>query len=211
MPQRIDPEAQARIAFGKLTTFLPPPSPPRPPVSWETTEAELGIELPAEYKRLYGVYGDVLWCNAFRLLGPSADEWDDLAARTRRARGDLLVPDQMVPQWQAAVPPGVSIEPAQLIQWGAHEGGDYLLWYPGPDSAVWTIILTNVHQSQWFFTAMPVTEFLFAWTTATLDLAGHDYFAVHRYLEGEKPYYEIDPLDGERAGAEPIRIQATTS
>lgn len=195
-------------AFDELTTFLPPP-PARPPVAWEATEAELGIELPAEYKRLYHAYGDVLWCNAFRLLGPAPDEWDDLAARTHRARGDLLPPEQLLPQWQPPVPAGVSIEPAQLIQWGAHEGGDYLLWYPGPDPAVWTIILTNVHQSAWLFTAMPVTDFLLAWTTGTLDLGGNDYFDVAHYLDGEPPYYEIDNPAGDLTGGEPIRVQAT--
>ncbi|MFB7719101.1 hypothetical protein [Nocardia sp. NPDC056100] len=152
-------------ALDDLKELLPPPAGYGRTFDWTAVEQRLGVtEIPQDFKLLFEAYGDIRFCNRLHMFRPSANEYIDLADVTFASRVHLAAEDIGDPATR--IPPGVSVTPATLIQWGASFGGCYALWDahdPNPDR--WTLVFTDADQIQWGYYDGTVTNYLVDWLT----------------------------------------------
>ncbi|MFF3412247.1 SMI1/KNR4 family protein [Streptomyces sp. NPDC002742] len=142
-----------------LSRLCPPPGGGRT-VKWAAVEKELGVELPADYKRLVETYGGGVFAGALWLLEPGCpDPLYDMVIQTAE-RGEILAE-----LWESGEdkPSELHEGNAGLVPWGyAEGGGHYLYWLvrPGVEPEEWTIILNEGRGPLWETYPMSCSQFL---------------------------------------------------
>ncbi|WP_280276602.1 hypothetical protein [Nocardia wallacei] len=195
-------------ALDDLQALLPPPPGYGRDFDWTAAQQRLGVTaLPQDFTDLLAAYGDVRFCNLLRLYRPSAHPYLDLADVTLAAREPLG--DDEFGELPTELPPGVSIDPATLIQWGGSFCGTYGLWDAhDPDSDNWTLVFTDIDRIQWGFYPGTVTEFVLDWLTGrTIPIP---MWNLDNILRGAPVFCEFyDPLDPTDTALD--RVEATTA
>ncbi|MGI5218949.1 hypothetical protein [Nocardia sp. CA-290969] len=195
-------------ALDELQAMLPPPPGSGRDFDWTPVQQRLGVTaLPQDFEDLLAAYGDVRFCNVLRLYRPSTQPYLDLAEVTLASREPLASDEFGEPPTD--LPPGVSVDPANLIQWGGSFSGDYCLWDAGdPDPDNWTLVFTDIDKIQWGFYSGTVTEFILDW------LRGHTtpipLWNLDNILRGSAVFCEFyDPTDLSDTALD--RVEATAA
>ena len=127
------------MTIGRLMAVVPPPAAPseafRGP--WGPVEAEIGRELPPDYKdfvRLYGgghFFAGAVLINVARATTLGARlEWQvPLVCDTFTALGDERISYRLWPEVDG------------LIPLGGTNGGDYIFWLPEGEPAAWKVVV----------------------------------------------------------------------
>ena len=122
----------------ELTSLVPPPDEPPPPVDWDAAHAELGVELPADYRALVERYGAGAIAG-LRLLVPGHPNRNvDLLRQVESQRWALR---QLVEQ-------GIEqpYEPDALLPWGIDEGGNVVWWLTEEG---WPVVANEARGEEW--------------------------------------------------------------
>jgi hypothetical protein len=122
----------------ELTSLVPPPADPPPLVDWNAAHAELGAELPADYRALVARYGAGSIAGLGLLVPGHPNRHVDLLRQIepqRRALQYLI--DQGIEQPYA---------PAGLLPWGIDEGGNVVWWLMEGD---WPVVANEARGEEW--------------------------------------------------------------
>ena len=153
-------------AFDDLVRLVPPP--PRPQWAegdWGAVAAELGLDLPADFKRLVGAYGAHRFADFLTpltpfggpdlLVGPAKRLLDQ--ERGFRAKHPDACPYPFYP------------EPGGLLPWAGTDNGDRVCWLTAGPPDGWTVVCWNPRG--WYYDAHPVgaVEFLAGWLSGRIS------------------------------------------
>lgn len=159
-----------------LERLCPPPGGARA-VDWEAVEAELGIALPSDYKRLVQTYSGGEFAEMLWLLEPGCPkEMYDLVAQT--AEREEILADL----WEGGEPkpPELRDETSRLVPWGYMEGGGHVLYWlvrPGVEPEEWTVVLNEGRGPLWEAHPASCSQFILevvAGTTTSFYFTDHD-------------------------------------
>ncbi|MHC5902907.1 SMI1/KNR4 family protein [Streptomyces sp. S6] len=150
----------------RLTELVPPPDTTLK--DWAVVEAQLGTELPQDYKDLVDTYGGGLFDDSVWLLEPGC----------ARPRHDLISMDAECSEtlrllWGRGEPRPAELaqEGARLIPWAYEdEGGEvlYLLSAPGRKPENWSVWINEGRGPEWEHHPGPCTSFLLALLTGEI-------------------------------------------
>jgi hypothetical protein len=126
------------MTIERLMAVMPPPTAPsetfRGP--WEPIEAEIGRELPRDYKDFVRLYGGGYFMRAVMIYVAGATTWGarlephvPLICRTFATLGDDQLPYRLWPEADG------------LIPFGATNCGDYIFWLPQGDASSWKVVV----------------------------------------------------------------------
>lgn len=142
-----------------LSRICPPPGDGRT-VKWAAVEEELGVELPADYKRLVRMYGGGVFAGVLWLLEPGCPDpmYDMLTQAAERE-------EILAELWESGEdkPSELHEGNAGLVPWGyAEGGGHYLYWLvrPGVEPEEWSVILNEGRGPLWETYPMSCSQFL---------------------------------------------------
>jgi len=132
--------------------LAPPPTPIDTAVTWPTVEAEVGFELPDDFKAFRESYGNGKICDFLWLLNPS-DAARDEYRLIRRARAILDALREFRGEKQGAiggVPFKIFPEADGLFPWAETDNGDAVYWrMSGPDPNHWPVVVSDSRASVW--------------------------------------------------------------
>jgi hypothetical protein len=122
----------------ELTSLVPPPGEPLPPVDWDAAHAALGVELPADYRALVERYGGGAIAG-LRLLVPG------------HPNGNVDLLRQVEPQrWalQYLIEQGIEqpYAPGALLPWGIDDGGNGVWWLT---EGGWPVVANEARGEGW--------------------------------------------------------------
>ena len=104
----------------ELTSRVPPPDEPPPPVDWDAARAALGAELPADYRALVERYGAGAIAGLRLLVPGHPNRHVDLLRQVEPQRWALRrLMEQGIEQ---------PYDPDALLPWGIDEGGNVVWW-----------------------------------------------------------------------------------
>jgi hypothetical protein len=130
------------MALNSFRQVVKPPSEPveaRERVNWEEIEAELGIELPSDYKEFVrdfgtGSIGHFLW-----VYNPiSENENLNLLKQTTAQLSGLRRLRNHAPEY---LPYALHPNEAGLLPWGVTDNGDLMLWRTEGPSDSWNVVI----------------------------------------------------------------------
>lgn len=123
---------------------------------WGAVEAALGVQLPADYKRLVAEYAGVPMGGFLWLLYPSANTNLDLLAQQRVRLAALRELSEGVE------PAGHPLE--TLIAWAITDNGDVCYWLAAPRDSPerWTCAVNAGREPKWEYFEGCATQFLVA-------------------------------------------------
>ncbi|MFF4342774.1 SMI1/KNR4 family protein [Kitasatospora sp. NPDC001540] len=177
LPPRLDPE-QRRFALetgtglAALRVLVTPPE--RPYLgsgrTWASLAADLGTELPAEYRTLMELYGSGQWGGHLRFHTPLRKGGDDFLAHVRTTCEDYPIFREDFPE---DYPLAVWPEPGGFLPFATGTYGDVLGWLtegPAPDRWPLTVLPRHVDQGP----PLPggLVDVLLAWLRRTLHAPG---------------------------------------
>ncbi|GAA2932848.1 Lsr2 family DNA-binding protein [Streptomyces enissocaesilis] len=144
-------------AFESLTRLCSPPDSTPRPVEWRSVEAQLGIQLPTDYKELATAYGPGRFADFIHIYHPHGytpyvDLTGPMPAKIRA---------QLQRDYDQGTHP-VPYDPRHLFTMGGTDNGEYLFWITDPQDApnTWRIAVNEARGPQWFTFDGTVTEFL---------------------------------------------------
>ena len=107
----------------ELTSRVPPPDEPPPPVDWDAARAALGAELPADYRALVERYGAGAIAGLRLLVPGHPNRHVDLLRQVEPQRWAL----------RRLIEQGIEqpYDPDALLPWGIDEGGNVVWWLHG--------------------------------------------------------------------------------
>jgi hypothetical protein len=122
----------------ELTSLVPPPDAPAPPVDWDAAHAELGVELPADYRALVERYGAGAIAGLRLLVPGHPNRHVDLLRQVEPQRWALR---QLIEQ-------GIEqpYEPDALLPWGIDEGGNVVWWLT---EGSWPVVANEARGEEW--------------------------------------------------------------
>ncbi|GAA1283061.1 hypothetical protein Psi02_30980 [Planotetraspora silvatica] len=141
-------------------------APPKSPVDagedWAVAEAELGLELPSDFKELVRRYGvgnfcDYLFTHPMRSL---IDSNLELLEANRLDRVEY-------PSWYRYP---LYPEPGGLLLWGATSSGDRLCWLTGGHPDSWPVVVWNPRDPEFLPQDVGVVEFIEAGVSGRTEL-----------------------------------------
>ncbi len=154
-------EGMRAMGLERLRSIVPPPAEPLEPGlpdGWPQVEAELGTELPDDFKRFTELYGSGKFDDFLYLLNPFAA---DPAGNLVGSRDTMLeayaetrakFPDRLpLPPWP---------EPGGLLPLGRSDNGNELYWLTEGQPARWPVVAFAGRSTQHEVHPHPVTEFL---------------------------------------------------
>ncbi|MGW6905841.1 Lsr2 family DNA-binding protein [Streptomyces sp. NPDC054940] len=151
-------------AIDALTRLCPSPAGAPTPIDWKSTETQLGMRLPADYKELAALYGPGRFADYLHIyhpLGytPYVDLTGPMPARIRA---------QLQKDYDQGTYP-VPYPPQYLFAMGSTDNGEYLFWIRGPseDPDAWRIAVNEARGPRWFTFDGTLTEFLVAVLSGT--------------------------------------------
>jgi hypothetical protein len=149
------------LGLERLRSIVPPPAEPLEPGvrdGWGRVEAELGTELPDDFKRFTELYGSGKFDDFLYLLNPFAA---DPAGSLLGARDTMLeayaetrakFPDRLpLPPWP---------EPGGLLPLGRSDNGNELYWRTQGEPATWPVVAFAGRSTRHEIHPHSVTEFL---------------------------------------------------
>jgi SMI1-KNR4 cell-wall len=148
--------------FDRLVVIAPPPvDPVTSRGDWSVAEARAGVSLPADYRRLIGLYGCGIFGGEVWLCSPFAANPNIELVEDGR---DLLNGDRDVRQLDPEdFPYPLFPEPGGLLPWGRTHGGDNLYWRTGPGPDEWTVVANGSRSADFAEFPGGVAAFLLAW------------------------------------------------
>jgi hypothetical protein len=122
----------------ELTSLVPPPDDPAPPVDWDAAHAALGVELPADYRALVERYGGGSIAGLRVLVPGHPNRHADLVRQIEPQRGALqYLIDAEIEQPYA---------PEALLPWGIDEGGNVVWWLT---HGSWPVVANEARGEEW--------------------------------------------------------------
>jgi hypothetical protein len=153
-----------------LRSIAPPPDEPLEPGvpdQWPRVEADLGTELPEDFKRFTELYGSGKFDDFLYLLNPFAEDpagnlvtgRDLMLEGYAETRGKF--PDRLpLPPWP---------EPGGLLPLGRSDNGNELYWLTDGKPASWSVVAFAGRSTDYEVHRHPVTEFLALLLSGELD------------------------------------------
>jgi hypothetical protein len=149
------------VSIERLTQLVPPPTSPTevgPLERWVAAEAELGIELPPDYRDFVVAYGSGLFAAFYVVYNPFAssplirlkDRVDKLCAIERQTKLSRIM----------NVPYPIYPEPGGILPWGCDENGNYYYWLTEGAPSAWPVIQNSVRGSGYARHDCSMTDFL---------------------------------------------------
>ncbi|MCT9009002.1 SMI1/KNR4 family protein [Streptomyces rhizosphaerihabitans] len=129
-------------------------------MEWAAVEEELGVELPADYKRLVRMYGGGVFAGVLWLLEPGCpDPMYDMLTQTAECE------EILAELWESGEDKPSELHEGNvgLVPWGyAEGGGHYLYWLvrPGVEPEEWSVILNEGRGPLWETYPMSCSQFL---------------------------------------------------
>jgi hypothetical protein len=122
----------------ELTSLVPPPDEPPPAVDWDAAHAELGVELPADYRALVERYGGGAIAGLRLLVPGHPNRHVDLLRQVepQRAAPAVLI-EQGIEQPYA---------PADLLPWGIDDAGNVVWWLT---EGAWPVVANEARGEEW--------------------------------------------------------------
>ena len=155
-------------AIDDLIQLVPPPHVPVDSTGdWQPVEAELGLELPADYKALIERYGVGRFVDFISPLTPFGDNpYVDLIRIAR-----LLAEDDEPFRQQH---PGISPypfypAPGGLVPWAQTDNGDRLCWLTIGPPEEWITVSWNPRDWTYDTHQVSAVEFLYGWITGAIS------------------------------------------
>jgi hypothetical protein len=122
----------------ELTSLVPPPGDPPPPADWDAAHAELGVELPADYRALADTYGGGSIAGLGLLVPGHPNRHVDLLRQVEPQRWALRqLIEQGIEQRYA---------PEDLLPWGIDEGGNVVWWLT---DGSWPVVANEARGEEW--------------------------------------------------------------
>ncbi|GAA2083106.1 hypothetical protein GCM10009759_00940 [Kitasatospora saccharophila] len=196
-PSRLDPE-QRRFApetgtgLAALRVLVEPPA--RPYLgsgrTWADLAADLGTELPTEYRALMELYGSGQWGGHLRFHTPLRKGGQDFVEHQRGTCEDYPILREDFPeQYPLAVWP----EPGGFLPFATSTYGDELGWLAeGPDPDRWPLIVYPRNVDQGPPLEGGLVDVLLAWLRGALEAPG-----LPRFGPDDDPaeYAVFEPFD----------------
>jgi len=150
------------MTLDSLQRIMPPPAHPYntgAPDQWPSVEAQLGFQLPQDYKDFINTYGTGLiagfmvivspWCPNYvdNLIG----DYNGLLTAFRLARERNLCPYPLFP------------EPDGLFPWGSDDQGHRLFWHQVGHPDKWPIVVGSPDGPFFWSYQQTLTDLLVAW------------------------------------------------
>jgi hypothetical protein len=130
-----------------LKRLVPPPADPQESEGdWETIEAELGKNLPQDYKAFIHSYGTGSFIGFINVSNPfSANRNVNLLDKNRRVRKVMQesVGEDKKTGYLRENRFELFLEPDNMLLWGGTDNGDYLLWRTRGMESQWSVIACN--------------------------------------------------------------------
>jgi hypothetical protein len=158
------------MSLERLRSLAPPPDEPLEPgvpEQWKRVEAELGSELPGDFKRFTELYGSGKFDDFLYLLNPfSADPDGNLVAAkdtmlAAYAESRSKFPDRL------PLPPYP--EPGGLLPLGRSDNGNELYWQTTGEPGRWGVVAFGGRSTSYEVHEHPVTTFLVLLLSGDLD------------------------------------------
>jgi len=144
-----------------LKQLMPPPAAPaesRSERGWEFVEAELGIELPSDYKEYISIYGTGSVDNFLWVLNPfSENKYLNLIDESKAT---LQAFQQLQRDFGETIPYTLYPEPLGLFPWAVTDNGDHLFWLRKGSPSEWAIVVADSRAPEWEEFKVSMTEFL---------------------------------------------------
>jgi hypothetical protein len=122
----------------ELISLVPPPDEPPPAVDWDAAHAELGVELPADYRALAERYGAGSIAGLQLLVPGHPNRYADLLRQVEPQRWALqYLIDQGIEQPYAA---------GELLPWGIDESGNVAWWHM---TGSWPVVANEARGEDW--------------------------------------------------------------
>ncbi|MCF2525747.1 SMI1/KNR4 family protein [Yinghuangia soli] len=140
--------------LGQLVSLVGRVPEARGPADWAAVEAELGLDLPQDYKAFADVFGAGVFNNYLAVFVP-----DTGAGLVRQVESfGSLMGNPMYRSMFAPYPTYPS--DGGILPMGASEAGDSFYWLPG-DQGNWSILGRTEDEPDWHRFDMSTTEFVF--------------------------------------------------
>jgi hypothetical protein len=185
-----------------LVRLVPPPEAPVDAIGdWALVEADLGLELPSDFRTLIQRYGRGQFQSFITPLMPFGQD-ATLVVEARRLQKDDQPFREDYPQ---SCPYAVYPEPGGLLPWAGTDNGDRICWFTEGRPDTWTTVIWNPRDCDYDAHAVGAVTFLHGWLSGQISntVLGrcHDaqpWFDPHRELshvylklsEGELPHSE---------------------
>jgi hypothetical protein len=122
----------------ELTSLVPPPDAPPPPVDWGAARAELGVELPGDYRAMVDRYGAGAIAGLRRLVPGHPNRHVDLLRQLEPQRAALrTLIEQGIEQPH---------DPGELLPWGIDDGGNVVWWLM---EGGWPVVANEARGEEW--------------------------------------------------------------
>jgi len=149
-----------------LVRLVPPPEAPVDATGdWERVEADLGLELPSDFKMLIQRYGSGQFESFITPLNPFGPH-PLLIADARRLQED----DQPFREENPELSPYAFYpEPGGLLPWAGTDNGDRICWLTEGHPHAWTTVTWNVRSCVYDAHAVGAVGFLHGWLTGQIS------------------------------------------
>ncbi|MEZ4373544.1 MAG: SMI1/KNR4 family protein [Polyangiaceae bacterium] len=123
-------------------------------MAWSGVEAQLGLQLPDDYKLFVDFFGAGTLIDFFHVFTPDArSSHTDL-----RLAGESMLAALRDIRESEGLPHPVHPEPQGLLPWGRDDNGNFLLWRTG--ASEWSVVIGAARDEKWVEYSMCMTDFL---------------------------------------------------
>jgi len=164
VPLRNYMEMSMASQLDRLVKLMPPLSPrPGNVVDWKLAEDVFGVTFPTDYKQFIDLYGNVIWCDAFRPFYPNTSSRAEcenskqhyLDVLSKMYKFDIITGDGV----RVDIPPYPTR--GGLLPCLADTDGGWVCWHMKGNPEKWTMTLYN-GGTMWFF-PMSLTKMIADW------------------------------------------------
>ena len=150
------------MTIENLIKTIPPPAEPAYPYDgpWEHIQAQIGAQLPYDYKELLRLYGAGRFMRFFDIVGPTSPTAEGRLVNFMSAAHSSFIYDRQGSWFYDDPPLPIWPRPGGLLACGQTGWGDYIFWLTRGHVPEWPIVVWDRTREQLESFEYDLTDFL---------------------------------------------------